>query len=126
MPSQATETDTLFYDGLCSLCSSEVRTLKRLQRGSLAFADIHQLEPNQATPSREALLRRLHLRTADGQWLTGLEATVQAWSHTRWGALFRPLIWPGLNKVTHPVYARWAERRYRRLYACNVCMGGED
>ncbi|MCK9503092.1 MAG: DUF393 domain-containing protein [Porticoccaceae bacterium] len=119
-------TDTLYYDGLCPLCSREIRTLKRLQRGNLAFADIHQRGLEETMPSREALLKVLHLRTADGHWVVGLEANIRAWSHTDWGWLFKPLLWPGLNKLARPIYHRWAERRYQRLYSCNSCMGGED
>ncbi len=126
MPHPLPVKDTLYYDGLCSLCSREIRTLKRLQRGGLAFADIHQLVLDSTLPTREALLKLLHLRKADGQWVVGLEANVRAWSHTRWGWLYYPLLWPGLNRVARSIYGRWAERRYERLYACNVCMGGED
>lgn len=33
--------DTLYYDGQCPLCSKEIATLRRLETGNLAFADIH-------------------------------------------------------------------------------------
>ncbi|MAL95393.1 MAG: thiol-disulfide oxidoreductase [Haliea sp.] len=118
--------DTLYYDGLCGLCTREIRTLRRLQRGQLDFADIHQLSAGDSLPSREILLKRLHLHTSEGQWLVGLPATVRAWSHTRWGWLFRPLLWPGLRSLSERIYRSWAERRYRRLYACSVCMGAEE
>jgi predicted DCC family thiol-disulfide oxidoreductase YuxK len=118
--------DTLYYDGLCGLCTHEIQTLRRLQRGQLDFADIHQLSAGGSLPSREILLKRLHLRTSEGQWLVGLPATVRAWSHTRWGWLFRPLLWPGLRSLSERLYGRWAERRFRRLYACSVCMGAEE
>lgn len=69
--------DTLYYDGLCSLCTREIRTLRRLQHGQLDFADI-------------------------------------------------PLLWPGIRPLAERIYRAWAERRYRRLYACSVCMGAEE
>src|SRR5690554_1669044 len=60
--------DTLFYDGSCPLCAKEVRTLRRLQRGQLIFADIHeQPEGSPQLPSHEDLLRRLHLMTWTGE-----------------------------------------------------------
>ena len=56
--------DTLFYDGQCPLCAKEIRTLRKLQRGNLIFADIHEQRDGSANlPSHEALLRRLHLMT---------------------------------------------------------------
>src|SRR5690554_4727751 len=64
--------DTLFYDGSCPLCAKEIRTLRRLQRGQLIFADIHeQPEGSPQLPSHEDLLRRLHLMTWTGEWVTG-------------------------------------------------------
>ncbi len=118
--------DTLYYDGLCPLCLREVRLLRRIQRGGLAFVDIHQLPHGWGPPWRDALLRTLHLRNLDGQWLTGVEAMVRVWSHTRWGWLFRPLLWPGLAPLSRHAYRRWAVRRYRRLHGCRACLGGED
>lgn len=115
--------DTLFYDSRCPLCQREIKTLQRLQAGGLAFADIHQppaMPPGKA-PSRETLLRRLHLLADDGTWRVGLEANVRAWSHTGFGWLFRPLLWPGIHAIARRVYERWADRRYDRRYGCQPC-----
>jgi len=115
----AEQTATLYYDGRCSLCAAEIARLKRLQRGSLQLRDIHQVEINGADmPDRDTLLRTLHLRRADGQWLTGADANVEAWQHTRMGWLWQPLRWPLLRILVDWVYAPWARWRYRRLYGC--------
>ena len=114
--------DTLFYDGQCPLCQKEIALLRKLQRGSLVFADIHQQENRRGgLQSRENLLRRLHLRTSTGAWKVGLPANVHAWSHTRYGWLFAPLLWPGVNTIARWVYERWADRRYLQRYACGAC-----
>ncbi|MBS3804144.1 MAG: DUF393 domain-containing protein [Oleiphilaceae bacterium] len=118
--------DTLYYDSRCPLCRREITTLQRLQSGNLAFADIHQPpEAGAEQPSRESLLRRLHLLTEDGTWRIGLEANVRAWSHTGFGWLFKPLLWPGIHTVAKRVYELWADRRYDRRYGCQSC-GLED
>ena len=110
--------DTLFYDGQCPLCAREIRTLRKLQRGNLIFADIHeQREGSDTLPGHEALLRRLHLMTWTGEWVTGLRANVRAWSHTPLGFLFKPLLWPG---IASKVYESWADKRYDRKYACAI------
>lgn len=114
--------DILYYDSQCPLCRREIGTLTRLQTGGLGFADIHALD-QPGLPSREQLLRRLHLKATNGRWHVGLEANVQAWSHTRLGWLFRPLLWPGLHAVARRLYERWADRRYERRYQCGVCSG---
>lgn len=115
--------DILFYDGQCPLCRREIATLQRPERGNLSFVDIHrQPEDGPLAPGREALLRRLHLVTAEGIWYTGLEATIRAWSHTPLGWLFRPLGWPLLRPVANALYSRWADRRYQRRYDCSTCQ----
>ncbi|MCM0614167.1 DUF393 domain-containing protein [Marinobacter sediminum] len=118
--------DTLFYDGSCPLCAREIRTLRKLQDGNLIFADIHeQHAENQGLPSHESLLRRLHLMTSTGEWVTGLHANVRAWSHTRFGLLFKPLLWPLVFSVASRIYERWADRRYARKYACAIGDKGQ-
>jgi len=114
--------DTLFYDGQCPLCAREISTLRKLQRGQLIFADIHgQGAGNPNLPGREALLRRLHLMTWTGEWITGLRANVRAWSHTPFGFLLKPLLWPGIFQCASWLYEHWADRRYVRRYACTSC-----
>ncbi|WP_322002071.1 DUF393 domain-containing protein [Marinobacter alexandrii] len=113
--------DTLFYDGQCPLCAREIRTLRKLQDGNLIFADIHeQSGTNTALPSHEQLLRRLHLMASTGEWVTGLHANVRAWSHTRFGFLFKPLLWPIIYPAASRMYERWADSRYERKYACAI------
>ncbi len=113
--------DTLFYDGQCPLCAREISTLRKLQRGRLIFADIHdQRESSNNLPGREALLRRLHLMTWNGEWVTGLHANVRAWSHTPFGFLFKRLLWPGIYTIAEKVYSKWADKRYDRKYACAI------
>ena len=113
--------DTLFYDGQCPLCAKEIRTLRKLQRGNLIFADIHEQRDDSANlPSHEALLRRLHLMTWTGEWVIGLPANVRAWSHTPFGFLFKPLLWPGIFQIASRIYGKWADKRYERKYACAI------
>ena len=115
--------DQLFYDGGCPLCQREISALKRLSDSQLRFTDLLTL-PAQETaqhPARDTLMRSLHLRSADGHWLVGIDATVQAWSHTAVGFLWRPLRWPILGAVADRVYSLWARRRYQRRSACVVC-----
>ena len=118
--------DRLFFDGRCPLCRREIALLQSLQRGGLVFEDIHSYCPGADDPGREAMLRVLHLQTADGNWLLGLDATVRAWCHTRWGWLVRILDRAAVRPRAERLYRRWAQRRYRRLYGCQYCLGGEE
>jgi predicted DCC family thiol-disulfide oxidoreductase YuxK len=107
--------DTLFYDGNCPICNKEVARLRQLADKDLALCDIFQAE-QYTLPDTDTLLRQLHLQTADGRMLTGVEANVAAWRHTQWAFLFSWMQWPLIHTITEMVYSRWARWRYRRLY----------
>lgn len=108
--------DTLYYDGQCPLCTAEMDRLRQLADSSLVLVDIHGLEDGAGLPDRSALLERLHLRRADNVLLSGLDANVAAWRHTRFGILWAWLRWPLLRPVADAIYNRWAAWRYDRLY----------
>jgi len=114
--------DVLFYDGKCPLCAGEIDLLARFKRDSLTLVDIHSSDKQLLTcgvPSK-TLLAVLHLKTADGEWRKGLDATVTAWRHTPFGWLLSPLRWPVLNRVANRVYYRWASKRACRLGYSNA------
>lgn len=115
--------DTLFYDGQCPFCIREVRLLTRIADDGLQLTDLHAVPDNPGEPTRLARLKNLHLRTCEGEWLTGVDANVRAWSHTRWGFLFRVLRWPLVGSLADASYRYWARKRYRNLYGCSRCAG---
>ncbi len=134
-------TDTLYYDGQCPLCVKEMDRLRELKSSTLELQDIHALDdlavtealesiggdsqktveraPEQVStttmPSKTALLKVLHLQR-DGQFITGIDANIAAWQHTRYGWLWRWLSWPIIRPIVEIVYDRWAKWRYDRLY----------
>ena len=73
---------TVFFDGLCVLCSAEIEHYRRRDRdGRLALVDI-------AAPGFDAVAlglepadvqRELHGRLADGTWLRGVDTFVAIW-----------------------------------------------
>jgi predicted DCC family thiol-disulfide oxidoreductase YuxK len=106
--------DTLFCDGQCPLCMREVRLLTQIADDGLRLTDLHDVPDNPGEPTGQVRLENLHLRTCDGEWLTGVDATVRAWSHTRWGFLFRMLRWPLIGPLADAVYRYWARRSTMR------------
>lgn len=105
------ENDTLYFDGACPVCSAEIKKLARFSKDKLTLKDIHKLEGNEASLDKQLLLSRLHLKTADGQWITGLQANIRAWHHTPFRYLWRMLDWPLINLVSHRCYEFWLRRR---------------
>jgi len=105
------EKDTLYYDGACPLCRGEINKLTKFSKDKLIVINIHDLEADDDVPEKKILLSRLHLKTADGQWLTGLAANIRAWHHTPFRNLWRMLNWPVIRVFSHWAYEFWLRRR---------------
>ena len=64
----------LYFDGDCPLCRREIDMMRRLDtRGAVRFVDIaaDPLPPD--APAFDTLMAKIHGRTADGVWVTGVE-----------------------------------------------------
>ncbi len=105
--------DTLYYDGACPLCRAEIGKLEKLSGGKIELVDIHGMQAGACEVDSELLLTRLHLKTADGKWITGLSANVRAWQHTPLRFLWRVLEWPLIKPLSHRAYEFWLDRRQR-------------
>jgi predicted DCC family thiol-disulfide oxidoreductase YuxK len=108
--------DKLFYDGACPLCSKEIEVLKRRKGSQITLIDVHTITDFTDIPTKETLLKNLHLLTTDGTWLTGSDANIKAWSGTKRGNLLKILNFPGIKNLTALFYKKWAEKRFNRLY----------
>jgi predicted DCC family thiol-disulfide oxidoreductase YuxK len=108
----------LYYDGKCPLCAKEMRHLRRLKSDSLNLVDIHALELD--AEIKQERLQVLHLELENGEFVTGVDASVRAWRYTRVGWLLAPLRWAIFKPVVDWVYAKWAQRRYDKLYGCKT------
>lgn len=113
--------DILFYDGDCSMCLQEIKILERHKDDGLELINIHNNTSQEVIGNLSdiELLSVLHLRSANGEWLKGLDATVAAWKHTKFSWIFAPLRWPLINRLADWFYYRWANKRACRLGYCN-------
>jgi predicted DCC family thiol-disulfide oxidoreductase YuxK len=106
--------DTLYYDGECPLCTAEVCRLKKHAGDNLTIKNVHDLDSTTESPSKDVLLKRLHLKTSDGEWLVGVDANVRAWHHTPYARFWRVLNWPFIRLFSRWGYEIWlAYRQYR-------------
>ena len=115
-----TSVASLYYDGHCPLCMKEMAKLGALKNDRLELVDIHSLDAVDNLPDAPTLLRTLHLRTSQGELLTGVDANVAAWQFTRHGHWFRWMRWPLIRPIADRFYDFWARWRYNRLYR-NTC-----
>jgi predicted DCC family thiol-disulfide oxidoreductase YuxK len=78
----APATCTVYYDGGCPLCRSEIARYRRL-RGAGAIAWVDATRCDEAAPGpaldRRSALGRLHVREADGSLSSGAAAFVSIW-----------------------------------------------
>jgi predicted DCC family thiol-disulfide oxidoreductase YuxK len=111
--------DTLYYDGACPLCRAEIGKLEKFSGDRIQLKDVHRLDADETTVDKSELLSRLHLHTADGQWITGLKANIRAWQHTPFAGLWRMLDWPLINRISYPCYELWLRRRAAARLSCN-------
>lgn len=105
---------TLYYDGSCPLCAREIRALRRRaspQRLQLVDIDAADFDPASLGFSRSQLQQRLHARFADGQWVSGLDATFWSWCAAGLGRWAAPLRWPLLRPLLELGYRLFCRLR---------------
>ena len=105
---------TVFYDGACPLCATEIDFYRR-RRGAerVAWVDASACSDSILAPglTRTEALRRFHVRDASGQWVSGGRAFAALWSALptfSWlGRLFqiRGLAW--LLDRFYNLFLRW-------------------
>lgn len=89
---------TLYYDGDCPLCAREIQLLRQhtdVQRLCLVDISLRDFHAESIGLTQPALQNLLHARFADGQWVTGLDATLWSWRAAGLGRWTAPS--PGLR-----------------------------
>lgn len=81
--------------------------MRRLASDELRLNDIHAIDDFSGIPDKRDLLDRLHLRTADGQWLTGLDANLAAWQYTPLHRFTRLLSSRPVKPLAELAYRLW-------------------
>ena len=73
---------TVLYDGACPLCRREIGIYSGLEPNTpLCFADVSDAAlPLPPGTTREQLLARFHVRSSDGQLLSGAQAFLALWA----------------------------------------------
>lgn len=99
------QSNTLYYDGSCPICSGEICKLESLVDNGIEFIDINSTDD--LPINKELLFSELHLFKPDGQVLKGLEANVAAWQHTKWRRVAGLLLLPGIRFFSEKAYEIW-------------------
>ena len=114
----------VFYDGGCPVCRREIAHYRHLDRQRrIDWHDI-SAQPEALEPMGlefEQAMRRFHVVDPAGVLRSGAEAFIVVWQQLPgWRWLARAVRVLHLTPVLEWGYARWAERRWRRLQRCEV------
>ncbi|MCG6202055.1 thiol-disulfide oxidoreductase DCC family protein [Psychromonas antarctica] len=104
---------TIFYDGQCPMCSTEMRHLKQHDKNNLiTLEDIHQDDFAALYPDINFTdaMKILH-GNYQGKLLLGLAVTHRAWTLVGKGFWVAPLNWPGIKTLSHWGYLGLAKYR---------------
>ncbi len=109
---------TVFYDGACGVCSTEMDYYKTQADERVSFVDIAAADFDAARYDRtpDDFLKMLHVCDAQGQFFTGVEAFRRLWEALP--SPFYPMLsgfvgLPGVNLAARTGYAVFA--RFRHL-----------
>lgn len=129
---------TLYVDESCPLCAREARFLRRhANPEQLRLVDISSVSfsPEGTGLSLNQLQNSLHARTPDGEWLTGIDATLSSWRAAGLGVWVAPLALKPLRPLWLVLYRlfvwlkphlAWLPHPQAKARCNSHCMGGED
>jgi predicted DCC family thiol-disulfide oxidoreductase YuxK len=107
---------TIYYDGQCPLCRTEIRHLAKLDgAGRLRLEDINATDFTIRFPHIDPVAadRILHGETRDGRLIYGLEVSLMAWDMVGKGHWFAFLRWPIISPLADFAYLFFAKHRHR-------------
>jgi predicted DCC family thiol-disulfide oxidoreductase YuxK len=124
----------VYYDGDCPLCRREIDWVrKRDGESKIRFVDIS--DPNfdaEAVTGKTFfdLMARLHARTRDGEWITGIEVTRQMFAAIGFRRSVQMSRWPVIRNLLDWSYQIFAKNRLwitgrGPLAECVECRVGE-
>ena len=100
---------TVLYDGQCPLCRREIGVYRGLRPNTpVCFADVNDIATLPPGTTREQLLARFHVRSSDGQLLSGAEAFLALWAALPG--------WRWLARVGRVQGVAWAMERVYRVF----------
>lgn len=117
----------VYYDGLCPMCLTEIKHLRRLDREQrLDLQDIRAADFTARFPHIDPVVadRVLHGELADGTLIFGLDVSCLAWKLLGKGHWFGFLRWPLIRifaDAGYKVFARYRHHIASWFFAAPVC-----
>jgi predicted DCC family thiol-disulfide oxidoreductase YuxK len=105
---------TVFYDGGCPLCVSEMRHLSRLDtEGKISLQNIYADDFSQRFPhvDQQRADQILHGQLASGEMIYALDVTYMAWALVGKRHYVAVLRWPVIKQIANYSYRFFAKYR---------------
>ena len=104
----------VFFDGDCPLCRREIDMVRRLDKSDrLILTDIASPSFVATDVSLDTLMREIHGRFPDGDYVTGVEVFRQIYDRIGFSFLVVPTRWPVVRHALHPMYRFFAYFRFQ-------------
>ena len=123
-PAAATCNLTVYYDGSCPLCRSEIGLYRKAQGSDrIDFVDVSTIEGRAVAPdlTQADAMARFHVRKSDGALASGAAGFAQLWlTLPRWKWLGWLVALPGVVTIAEAAYRGflpirpWLQRRLRK------------
>jgi len=109
----------IFYDGSCAVCNAEMEAYRRKNPiNRLRFIDISAADfaPENFGKSKAEFIDKLHVRDANGNYATGIDAFMLIWQAYPSGSPCRLLSgligFPGIHLLSRVGYYLFARNRH--------------
>ena len=118
------ETISVYYDGICNLCSKEISYYKKIAP-PLTFNWIDIARNGKALEAynikQETALKYLHVIDTSGKLFVGVDAFEIMWRHLPfWKILALLLKLPPIKYLAKIIYASFAQRRFEKSDHCQL------
>lgn len=105
---------TLYYDEQCPICKVEIDFLRTLTpKGKVSYVDISSpnFESCEDGKTCDLLMKEIHAKTEDGEWLVGMDAFRAVYRFTPYGSLMNATSLPIIRPVSDFAYQVFARNR---------------
>ena len=110
---------TVFYDGNCGLCNSEINFYKKLdKKKNFNWVDINlnaDVLRNYNIDFDDSLMY-LHAIDKNGKKKVGIDAFIIIWNEFKYFKILSSLVSiPPFKIISHIIYNFWARRRFKKI-----------
>jgi predicted DCC family thiol-disulfide oxidoreductase YuxK len=103
----------VFFDGDCPLCKREIEMIRNKDKGAdLVLTNIAAKNFQPTDRPLETLMREIHGRYPNGQYVTGVEVFREIYQRIGFGSIVKTTRWPVVRQILDLGYRVFARLRF--------------